>query len=165
MQETKERRAKVEQIVRDGLVDYYGDMRDSYDVKKRAFPHPYQVGDWVLSKVTNLQQGGSKALGPLYIGPAEIKEITATSAKIEFLNNGEVRLRSVNHLKPFYGSRVGEAQRLFTGPGDGETDLLDDPETAPVAGPSQQHLSVNSNDSDSEDEETVPRRVHFPPGV
>ena len=149
----REKRRKVDKAVKDGLAEYYKDMRTYYDQRMRAAPHPFQVGDWVLAKRVFIRPGETKALGALYLGPAEVKEITDTSAVIEFVSNGQRRTRSVAHLKKYYGTVQGEAQRFFTGP-DGDADA--------EVGPPTPHPFVNNDEDDDDDEEQIaPRRVRF----
>ncbi len=73
--------------------------------------------------------------------------VTPTSAKVRFLSNGAERIRSVSHLKPYYGSKEGERVQLFTAP-DGN--IVDEAEqighdTNPVAGPSTSNTNTPSN--------------------
>ena len=168
---------KAKAAVQAGLGDYYGRMAMDYDGSRRARAHRFRVGNWVLVKIIGTRPGESKALGPLYHGPAEIMSVTPTSATVRFLSNGAERIRSVSHLKPYYGSKEGERLQLFTAP-DGN--IVDEAEqighdTNPVAGPSNSNtntpstpntlnntVNIRQNDSDDDDDnETTDARVRF----
>ena len=86
--ELKEKRARIENAVKQGLSEYYGEMASGYDAGRRVRPHEFKVGDWVLVKAPSVRPGESKALGPLYLGPAELVWVSDTAAKVVFLSNG-----------------------------------------------------------------------------
>ncbi len=166
LNELKCRQEKVRKAVQAGLEDYYGRMALDFDVEKRARAHQFEVGDWVLVRIIGVRPGQSKALGPLYHGPAEIMSVTDTAAKVRFLSNGEVRLRSTAHLKKYYGSKEGRRMGLFTAP-EPNVDVEPMGHDIPVAGPSNtlntlHTVPQNTQNPDSDDEsETRDGHVHF----
>ncbi len=87
LEETRKRREKISKAVKRGLEDYYDEMAKDYDHSHKVKSHGFKVGDWVLV-MNKARAGDGKALGPLYIGPAEITKVTDTSAKVVFLSNG-----------------------------------------------------------------------------
>ena len=112
-------RANDEKAVLAGLRSYYEDMKAHYNDTKSAHTHDFYVGQWVLSKI--LRPTDSKALGPLYEGPAEVTAVTKSSATLVFLNSNIKAIRSITHLKPYYeapGAPTPEDQ--YTGPKRGE---------------------------------------------
>ncbi len=123
LKEVQERRAKVLKAIKSGEEAYYGTNEEGYNRRKRAAPHSYKVGDWVMVKKVALRPGESRGLGPKYIGPAEVTWVSDTSARVVFLNSNQERLRSVAHLKPFHKSQNGDGANLFTGPDGDEGDL------------------------------------------
>ncbi len=171
--EMRRRQESVKKSVQSGLKEYYGRMAQEHDQEKRAHAHKFQAGDWVLVKIIGVRPGESKSLGPLYHGPAEVLSVTATSAKVRFLSNGVERLRSVSHLKRFYGSKEGEKVRLYTAPEPHEADVEQrGHDLVPVAGPSNTtnppSISVNNaplqteeNDDSDDDGFTGDGHVHF----
>ncbi len=118
------RREKMNKAVHDGLHKYYRDMKEDYDSANKVQAHGYSVGDWVLVRKISQDPGDTKALGPLYYGPAEIVSVSDSAATVEFLVNGVKRLRSVTQLKPYYGERAGPVLDKFTGPKRGVPDEM-----------------------------------------
>ncbi len=161
LREVQQRRAKVLAAIKKGEDLYYGENKRDYDRRKRAAPHLYEVGDWVMVKKVALGPGESRGLGPKYIGPAEVTWVSDTSARVVFLNNNQERLRSVSHLKPFFGSPEGERADLFTGPeGDGNgVDRLTAAERANYVNMRRNNDEDEPVDEDEDNDEE--RRVRF----
>ena len=57
----------------------------------------------------------SKALGPLFHGPAEITRVTPTTAEVVFLCSDIMAIRSVQHLKPYYEADPPTPREKYTG--------------------------------------------------
>ena len=115
----RERRAEAERAVLEGLKTYYADAKARVDEKRNASSHRFYVGQYVLVK--KLGPRPSKALGPLYEGPAEVIAVTRSSCKVVFLNTNIIAKRAVSHLKPFYEARGTPTPiERYTGPQRGE---------------------------------------------
>ena len=126
--ELQKRRADAEEAVLEGLRSYYADMKAHYNEKKNARTHKFYVGQWVLCKIT--RPTDSKALGPLYEGPAEVTVVTKASATVVFLNSNIKAVKSISHLKPYYEA-PGEptAEERYTGPKRGAVQEADEEKT------------------------------------
>ena len=174
LEDLRRKHEKMKNSAAQGLRDYYGRLAHTHDEQKRAQAHRFQPGNWVLVKVIGIRPGESKSLGPLYHGPAEVLSVTPSSAKVRFLANGEERLRSVSHLKPFYGSKEGKKVKLFTAPDPHDVEPQGH-DLVPVAGPSNTTSNTNTpstsqntvqlrndeNIGDSDSEAGGDAHVHF----
>ena len=160
LNDLKTKQEQVKKAVLGGLDSYYQRMKNDFDAKNNSQKHDFKVGQWVLMRQEALAPGESKALGAFYVGPAEIVEVTASSARIVFLLNNVERLRSVTHLRPFYRSTESENVANFTAPKRDSNELarpLNDNESevdGAVAGVS------NAVEEDDDDDDMI-RQVEF----
>ena len=147
--ELQEQRAAAEKAVLDGLRSYYDNMQLHYNLSRDAVPSTFRVGQWVLAKI--LRPTDTKALGPLYEGPAEIVKVTKSSATIVFINSGIQATRSVSQLKPYYEARgQPTAEEQYTGPkrGDVQIEDADEGDGDEVTGPGEGHGNVEDGAHD-----------------
>ena len=185
LEHLRKTRERVEKAAKTAMDRYYKRMADDFNVNpsKKVGPHKLHLGMWVLVRLLQAQPGESKALKPMYIGPAEIMGLNDHVAKIRYLANGMTRVRNVSHLKPYF-LREGddEVRKRFTAPkrknrrlddqdASDDEEIIDDPVELDRGVSQGSPLDGQGVDEDEEDdaedsgEAARNRTVRFAPDV
>ena len=113
-----ERKAKAAEVALKALKSYYKKSKKNFDDKNKTKPHSFSPGDWVLVKIIHVNPVEGKKIGARYYGPAEVLEVDDHTAKIQFIANGYIRRRNVEHLRPYFydEEQLPELAARFTAP-------------------------------------------------